>query len=87
MNRQPGKFDDDDGRVICSMDVDGMRRHERSNRRELFVPPQAPSSGQMTRSEARRYAWYAVQAGLLVALVFSAVWVLLTLFCTLVWFR
>jgi hypothetical protein len=87
MNRQPGKFDDDDGRVICNMDVDGMRWHERSKRRGLSAPPQTMPGGQMTRSEARRYAWYAVQAGLLVAVVFSAVWVLFILFCTQVWFR
>jgi hypothetical protein len=40
----------------------------------------------MTRSEARRYTFYAVLAGLTVALVFSAIWILLTLFMTRVWF-
>lgn len=82
MKTQPSKYDDDDGRVICNMDVAGMHWHDRRN------PPAAgvvyPSEA-ITRSEARLYTWYAMLAGLSVALVFSVVLVLFTLFCTQIW--
>lgn len=87
MNPLPKNFDDDDGRVICSMDVEGMRWHDKAARRKKSEVHQAAQGEQMTRSEARRFAWYAVQAGLLIATVFSVVLVLFTLFCTQVWFR
>lgn len=83
------QYDDDDGRVICDMDVDGMKWHDRRVRRERRASkPENVSHGtQMTRSEARRYTWYAVLAGLTIALIFSVVWVLFTLFATQIWFR
>jgi hypothetical protein len=87
MNPQPKKFDEDDGRVICNMNVDGMRWHDKATRRKIFAARQVAHGEQMTKSEARRFTWYAVQAGLIVALVFSAAWVLFILFCTQVWFR
>jgi hypothetical protein len=90
MKKQPRQYDDDDGRVICDMDVDGMRWHDRRLRRELrdqrrtrSVPP----GETMTRSEARLYTWYAVLAALTIVAVFSVTWVLFTLFLTKVWFR
>jgi hypothetical protein len=87
MNSQPKKYDDDDGRVICNMDVDSMRWHDKSSRRKELATRKAAQDEQMTRSEARRFTWYAIRAGLLIALVFSVVWVLFILFCTKVWFR
>jgi hypothetical protein len=87
MKLQIRKYDDDDGRVICNMDVEGMRWHDKVARRRLFTPRPAVDGGQMTRSEARRFTWYAIQAGLMIAGVFSVVMVLFTLFCTQVWFR
>lgn len=87
MNPQPGKFDDDDGRVICNMDVEGMRWHDKPARRKETELRPVSQVGQMTRSEARRYTWYALRAGLVVAGIFSVVWVLFILFCTQVWFR
>ena len=87
MANKPKQYDDDDGRVICSMDVEGMRWHDKVARRKKNATPQVAQGEQLTKAEARRYAWYAVQAGFLVASVFSAVWVLFILFCTKVWFR
>ncbi len=81
-------YEDDDGRVICSMDVDGMRWHDKRVRRdEKAARRHNNNSNQMTRAEARRYNWYAVLAGLLVASVFASTWILFILFCTKVWFR
>jgi hypothetical protein len=91
MKKQPRQYDDDDGRVICSMDVDGMRWHDRRIRREQRDERRSrrpvPPGEMMTRSEARLYTWYAVLAALTIVAVFSVTWVLFTLFLTEVWFR
>jgi hypothetical protein len=85
-NQLKNKYNDDDGRVICSMDVEGMRWHDRKIRRQSPAL-KTPQPGQMTASESRRYTWYSVLAGLTIAGVFSVAWILFALFCTQVWFR
>lgn len=81
------KQDDDDGRVIVNMDVDGMRGHGRGIRWDKFLSNQNSQVQQMTRSEARQYSWYSFLAALLIVSVFSATWILFTLFCIHIWFR
>jgi hypothetical protein len=84
------KYEDDDGRVICNMDVEGMRWHDKRVRHPMFTLPEdnhsSNSADPLTQREARRYTWYAVLAGLLIVAVFSTVWILLVLFMTKVWF-
>jgi hypothetical protein len=87
MKPQAKKYDDDDGRVICKMDVDGMRWQDKVTHSKKTALCQVAAFEQMTKSEARQYTWYAIKAALLVASVFSVVWVLFILFCTQVWFR
>jgi len=87
MKNQQKQYDDDDGRVIASMDVEGLRWHDKKVRQEQREARQVSHGDQMTRSESRRFTWYAVLAGLLIASVFSVTWVLFILFCTQVWFR
>lgn len=87
MKYKEKKYEDDDGRVICNMDVPGMRWYDKKSLRMEENTPQGIPGDQLTRSEARRYNWYAVLAGLVIVLVFSTVWVLFTLFCTQIWFR
>ncbi len=87
MANNPRKYDDDDGRVICSMDVEGMRWHDKRVRRENREARRISQGDQMTKSEARQFTWYAVLAGLLIAAVFSVTWILFILFCTEIWFR
>jgi hypothetical protein len=87
MKPQQKKFEDDDGRVICDMDIDGLPWHDKRVRRENRAARNQVQAGQMTRSEVRRYTWYAILAGLLVVSVFSITWILFVLFCTKVWFR
>lgn len=88
----PERHDDNDDRVICRMDVEGMpqrgnvwnflhRRQEQADTRP------AAQSDQLTQSESRRYTSYSVLAGLLVVLVYTVTLVLFILFCTLIWFR
>ena len=89
MARKPKQYDDDDGRTIVDMDVEGMKWHDKRVRREKRAE-KTSGSGQkyeMSRSEAWRYTFYAVLAGLLIVGVFAVVWVLFTLFATQIWFR
>jgi hypothetical protein len=93
--RKPKEYDDDDGRVICDMDpvsnidLTGKVWPNRADRHEAKeeIKTQISTGPQLTRSEARRFTLNAMLAGLVVALVFSAVWVLFTLFATQVWLR
>lgn len=89
MARKQKQYDDDDGRTIVSMDVEGMKWHDRQVRKEKRDDRSANRSraNQMTKSETRRFMWYAILAGLTVALVFSVVYILFILFATQVWLR
>ncbi len=87
MKYKPKQYDDDDGSVVCNMDVDGMPWHDKRVQLEETSTRENVQGDQMTKSEARLYTWYSVLAGMLVVLVFSATWVLFTLFCTKIWFR
>ncbi len=87
MTEQPLKPEEDDGRVICSMDVEGMPWHDKRERRQRNAARLSAVGEPMTRSETRRYIWNAVLAGLSIAAAFSLTWVLLILFCIHVWFR
>ncbi len=69
------------------MNVDGMRWHDKTTHHGEPATRQSAKGEQMTESEARRFTWYAIRAGMLVVLIFSVVWVLFILFCTQVWFR
>lgn len=75
--------DDDDGRVIAPMNVDGMPWYldaARKNRSDS-----APDD--LTRSETREIIRGAVKAGLLIGSVFLIAAALFILFCVYVWFR
>ncbi len=92
MELKPEQHDDNDDRVICKMDVEGMP--QRGMLRNIIRPRDKqtavwPTShpDQLTPSEARRYTWYSVLAGLLVVFVFALALVLFTLFCTDIWFH
>ena len=87
MANKPKQYNDDDGRVICSMDVEGMQWHDKRVRHESREARRVSQGDQMTKSEARQFTWYAVLAGLLIAAVFSVTWILFILFCTEIWFR
>jgi len=71
---QPRDYEDDDGRVIVNMDVEGMRWHDRrsssgSNRPDFPIVRRGGLRGdELTESETRRYTFYALLAGLVVVL-------------------
>lgn len=85
------RFDeDDDGRVIAPMDVDGMPWHNPPSSGSGEDGDAGPGGERepvkLTRAEARAYAWGALKAALAVAAVFALVFLLFILFCTEVWF-
>ena len=93
MQNQTKQFDDDDGRTIVSMDVDGTPWHDRNVRfaekqaRALEQKQKVGYGDRITNSEARRYTFYAMLAGLALTAALAAVWILLVLFMTQVWFK
>ena len=94
MQGQKTKFNEDDGRTIVNMDVEGTPWHDRNvnfadrQAQELGVKQKRAMYGErMTNSEARRYTFYALLAGLALTAVMAAVWILLVLFMTQVWFK
>ena len=82
--RKTKEYDDDNGMTIVDMNVDGTPWYNKDRRSKKAT---GSPTQQLTRSEARRYNFYAILAGMLVVLVFSATWILLTLFMTQVWFK
>jgi hypothetical protein len=85
--KNPKQYEDDDGRVIANMDVEGMPWHQR---RSIWPERAASSSPQgqgMSRSEARQYTWYSLGAAAIIVGVFSLTWILFTLFCLYIWFQ
>lgn len=94
MQDQKTKFDDDDGRTIVNMDVDGTPWHDRNvsyaerQAQDLGLKQRRAMYGErMTSSEARRYTFYALLAGLALTAGLAAVWILLVLFMTQIWFK
>lgn len=80
--RKQAEHDDDNGMVVCDMNVEGTRWYNKDLQGDSNAPVQ-----QMTRSETRRYNFYSLLAGLLVVFVFSATWILFTLFATQIWLK
>jgi len=87
------EYADDDGRVICDMNVEGMRWYNQSlsrvsdYRRSQVKSTQTDVNKVMTSKEALRYTFYAVLAGLTIVAVFAIAWILMWLFATYVWFK
>ena len=72
MAREPKQYDDDDGRTIVDMDVEGMPWHTARMKREKREQSRAELQEKIARGEALttrqtiRYTFYAVLAGLAV---------------------
>ncbi|MCL2670987.1 MAG: hypothetical protein FWF10_03010 [Clostridiales bacterium] len=77
------KYDDDDGRVICPMDVPGMPGYDRRRRREARAERQANGEA-MTARETWQYIKSSLGAALLVLLVVGGA---LILFIFILWLR
>ena len=79
--KRPELPEDDDGETIVSMDVEGMPWYLRREKRE------GPTGEPMDDSQFRAYRWAALKAGLVIALIFGAVFAAFIAFCDFVWFR
>lgn len=88
-DKQPRQYGDDDGRVICDMDVEGMRWYDHRVKREKRAKKETslPAGEQLTKSEAKRFTLYAVFAGLIIFAVFAVAWAVILLFMTQIWFQ
>ena len=80
--RSPREYDDDDGRVIANMNVEGMPgyhpdRKQRDPSKEI----------DLTREERRAITGGALKAAFLVVGVIVAVYLLFVLFCLYIWLR
>lgn len=90
MAKNKKQYDDDDGRVIADMNVDGMpwfisdvlgrrKRGESSESSQDF--------SDLTKEESRALVFGAIKAGLLIGGIFIVVALIFILFCIFVWFR
>ena len=86
MKQPPNDFEDD-GQVVCDMNVEGMPWHQDRGPRPVSRQENRFRGDTITKPELRRYTLYALLAGLAVVAIFSIVWILFTLFATQVWFR
>lgn len=86
MAKQRKRYDDDDGRVIASMNVDGMPWYQRSQRFENNKREQASDFSDLTKEETREIVKGAMKASLLIAGIFILAMLLFILFCLYVWF-
>ncbi len=81
--RKRKQYDDDDGKVIANMNVDGMpwyldklHEKEKDSKAEAY---------QMSKKESRAYLWGVLSASLLVTAVFGLVFAAIILFLLSVW--
>lgn len=78
------KYDDDDGRVISNMNVQGMPWNNDAAESSSTVPDGKPQeekqyNDDLTKSETAAIMWGAIKAALLISLVFSVAGVLIVL--------
>ncbi len=87
MARKKKTYDDDDGRVIASMNVDGMPWYMGEAPGREKKPDSASDLSDLTRGETWEIIKGTVKAGLLIGSIFMAAGGLFILFCIYVWFR
>jgi len=88
MAKRKKTYDDDDGRVIASMNVDGMPWYmDGIKKRDEGRSETASDLSDLTRGETWEIIKGTVKAGLLIGGVFVAAAGLFILFCIYVWFR
>ena len=56
MSRETKKYDDDDGRVICNMDVEGMPWHDKRVRREKAAERKAARQQAKAQRQAAQFS-------------------------------
>lgn len=91
MGKGRKSYDDDDGRVIANMNIDGMpwyAQDAKKRREENFRKAESASDfSDLSRKETWEIIKGATKAGLLIAGVFILGMLVFILFCLFVWFR
>lgn len=82
MTRQ---YDDDDGRTIINMDVDGMPWHDKRIRREKREKEKAAAEEVLTKRQTARWIWRSLLAGFFVIFVIGGIIVLLIFIEWIIW--
>lgn len=85
MKMKKKTYDDDDGRVISKMNIDGMPWYMRLGRRE--ESEEEKDFSDLTKGETWHIILGTVKAALLVGAVYFVVFLLFILFCVFIWFR
>ncbi len=78
-------YDDDDGRTIANMNVDGMPWY--AKRPAPQENGDAPTAIDSNSSGNLAVIWGVLKAALLITAVFALGYLLFILFCTLIWFK
>ncbi|MBO7739253.1 MAG: hypothetical protein J6S18_02690 [Oscillospiraceae bacterium] len=87
MSRKRKQYDDDDGRVIANMNVDGMPWYQRSERKLFGAHSNRGSDfSDLTKEDTREIIKGALKASLLIAGIFILAMLLFILFCLYIWF-
>ena len=87
MARQKKTYDDDDGRVIANMNVDGMPWYMRDTKVKATKEGSGSDFSDLTKGETREIVKGAVKAGLLIGGIFILACFLFILFCIFIWFK
>ncbi len=90
MAKQRKTYEDDDGRVIAKMNVEGMPWYRSGPKDEQQGGPDknaASSREPLSRRDTIRILFASMKWALLFSLVFSVIMVGFVLFCVFVWFK
>jgi len=87
MAKKKRTYEDDDGRVIASMNVDGMPWYQKSPRQTTYNMHGSSDYEDLTKEETREIIKGALKASLLIVGIFILAMLLFILFCIFVWFR
>ncbi len=90
MAKKRKTYEDDDGRVVAKMNVEGMPWYRPGPKDdERAVPEQRAGASRepLTRRETFLIMLQSMKWALLFSLFFSAIMVAFVLFCVLVWFK
>lgn len=80
------QYDDDDGRVIVPMDIDGMPGFINRPKRTEEDGPQKEKI-KLTKEEGRAVTGGVLKAAFTILIIYAVVFALFILFCQFVWFK
>lgn len=86
MRKNKKVYDDDDGRTIANMNVEGMPWYVEGDE-ERAEKRSSVSQEALTDEQLKLYKHAALKSALLVALVFGVVFFIFIAFCDFLWFK